>query len=87
MDLIPGLGIKVPEPACCNEDPAQSEKKKYYEETTVFVFRLHYCQFRKSREELFELIEDFGRNTRYKIRIQKSIDYHIDCNKNEKLEM
>ena len=27
MDLIPGLGIKVPEPACCNEDPAQSEKK------------------------------------------------------------
>lgn len=38
-------------------------------------------------EELFELIEDFGRDTRYKIRIQKSIDYHIDCNKNEKLEM
>lgn len=66
---------------------SQKKKKKHYEETTVFVFRLHYCQFRKSREELFELIEDFGRDTRYKIRILKSIDYHIDCNKNEKLEM
>ena len=87
MGLIPGLGTKIPEPVCFKEDPTQQEKKKLGRDSTVSVFRLHYCQFSKSREKLFELTGEFGRDTRYKIYIQKSVDSHIDCNRNEKLEM
>ena len=38
MGLIPGLGIKVPEPVCCNEDPAVRKKKKKIRKRQQFLF-------------------------------------------------
>lgn len=38
MGLIPGLGIKVPEPACCNEDSAVRKKKRKLRKRQQFLF-------------------------------------------------